>query len=143
MTSEKGILLFRLQEIEEESNLLKIKIQAIKNFVSELEFKEASLFDHVEDNPILVPTESAESAIPADAAPKKTRMRTKDGTMTASSIAHKLSKEFGMTITRESVIKVGKQINAKPTYCERQHISRYSPESVNMIMNLYRSFNSL
>ena len=140
MTSEKEILLGRLQEIEEESKRLTTKIQAIKTFVDGHEFKEATLFDHVEDNPILVP---AESAIPADAAPRKTRVMTKDGTMTASSIAHKLSKEFGKTITRESVIKVGKQINAKPTYCERQHISRYSPESVNMIMNLYRSFNSL
>lgn len=130
------MFLVKVQEIE-------TKIQELKTWVEGLTLKEATLFDHVEDNPILVPAESAESAIPADAAPKKTRMRIKDGTMTASSIAHKLSKEFGKTITRESVIKVGKQINAKPTYCERQHISRYSPESVNMIMNLYRSFNSL
>ena len=127
------MFLVKVQEIE-------TKIQELKTWVEGLTLKEATLFDHVEDNPILVP---AESAIPAGAAPKKTRVRTKDGTMTASSIAHKLSKEFGKTITRESVIKVGKQINAKPTYCERQHISRYSPESVNMIMNLYRSFNSL
>ena len=130
------MFLVKVQEIE-------TKIQELKTWVEGLTLKEATLFDHVEDNPILVPAESAESAIHADAAPKKTRMRIKDGTMTASSIAHKLSKEFGKTITRESVIKVGKQINAKPTYCERQHISRYSPESVNMIMNLYRSFNSL
>lgn len=134
--SEKEMFLVKVQEIE-------TKIQELKTWVEGLTIKEATLFDHVEDNPILVPAESAESAIPADAAPKKTRVRTKDGTMTASSIAHKLSKEFGKTINRESVIKVGKQINAKPTYCERQHISRYSPESVNMIMNLYRSFNSL
>lgn len=127
------MFLVKVQEIE-------TKIQELKTWVEGLTLKEATLFDHVEDNPILVP---AESANPADAALKKTRVRTKDGTMTASSIAHKLSKEFGKTITRESVIKVGKQINAKPTYCERQHISRYSPESVNMIMNLYRSFNSL
>lgn len=137
--SEKEMFLVKVQEIE-------TKIQELKTWVEGLTLKEATLFDHVEDNPILVPAESAESAesaIPADAAPKKTRRRITDGTMTASSIAHKLSKEFGKTITRESVIKVGKQINAKPTYCERQHISRYSPESVNMIMNLYRSFNSL
>lgn len=127
------MFLVKVQEIE-------TKIQELKTWVEGLTIKEATLFDHVEENPILVP---AESAIPADAAPRKTRQRTKDGTMTASSIAHKLSKEFGKKITRESVIKVGKQINAKPTYCERQHISRYSPESVNMIMNLYRSFNSL
>ena len=131
--SEKEMFLVKVQEIE-------TKIQELKTWVEGLTIKEATLFDHVEENPILVP---AESAIPADAAPRKTRQRTKDGTMTASSIAHKLSKEFGKKITRESVIKVGKQINAKPTYCERQHISRYSPESVNMIMNLYRSFNSL
>lgn len=134
--SEKEMFLVKVQEIE-------TKIQELKTWAEGLTLKEATLFDHVEDNPILVPAESAESAIPADAAPRKTRQRTKDGTMTASSIAHKLSKEFGKTITRESVIKVGKQINANPTYCERQHISRYSPESVNMIMNLYRSFNSL
>ena len=131
--SEKEMFLVKVQEIE-------TKIQELKTWVVGLTIKEATLFDHVEDNPILVP---AESAIPADAAPRKTRQMTKDGSMTASSIARKLSKEFGRTISRESVIKVGKQIKAKPTYCERQHISRYSPESANMIMNLYRSFNQL
>ena len=131
--SEKEMFLVKVQEIE-------TKIQELKTWMEGLTLKEATLFDHVEDNPILVP---AESEIPADDAPRKTRQRTKDGSMTASSIAQKLSKEFGRTISRESVIKVGKQIKAKPTYCKRQHISRYSPESVNMIMNLYRSFNQL
>lgn len=121
------MFLVKVQEIE-------TKIQELKTWVEGLTLKEATIFDHVEDNPVLVP---------ADPAPRKTRARITDGTMNASSIARKLSKEFGKTITRESVIKVGKQINAKSTYCERQHISRYSPESVNMIMNLYRSCNSL
>ena len=133
------MFLAKIQEIE-------TKFRELMTWVEGLEFPQATLFDHVEGNPILVPTESAESAesaIPADSAPRKTRQMTKDGTMTASSIAHKLSKEFGKTITRESVIKVGKQINAKPTYCKRQHISRYSPEAVATIMSLYRSFNQV
>lgn len=68
--SEKEMFLVKVQEIE-------TKIQELKTWVEGLTLKEATLFDHVEDNPVLVP---AESAIPADPAPKKTRMRTKDGT---------------------------------------------------------------
>jgi hypothetical protein len=63
--------------------------------------------------------------------------------MTAATIAYHLSKELGRAITRERVVRVGKQIKAKVTYCERQHISRYTQEAVTTIMNLYRSFNQL
>ncbi len=134
MTSEKEILLGRLQEIEEESKRLTTKIQAIKTFVDGHEFKEATLFDHVEDKPILVP---------ADAAPKKTRERIKDGTMTADMIAHRLFKESGRIIPRESIIKVAKSVKAMPTYCARQHVSRYSPDAVKTIMDIFRQFISL
>lgn len=134
--SEKEIFLVKVQEIE-------TKIQELKTWVDGLEFKEASLFDNVEDNPVLVPTESAESAITADAAPRNIRQRTNDGSMTATSIARKLSKELGRNITRVSVILVGKRINAKATYCERQHISRYSQESVKMIMDIFKDLYTL
>lgn len=130
------MFLVKVQEIE-------TKIQELKTWVEGLTLKEATLFDHVEDNPILVPTESAESAIPADAAPRKTRTRTMDGSLTASQIKHRLDKEFGRNISRESIIKLARQIDAKPIYCERQHISRYPAGAAKKIMDLYRTFNQL
>lgn len=125
----------------EKENIL-VKLQELTSLIQGIQCKEATLFDHVEDNPILRPIREQET-IHTEEKPRKTRARIKDGTMTASSIAHHLSKELGRTISRESVIKVGKQINAKVNYYERQHISRYTPEAVATIMNLYRSFNQV
>ena len=122
--------------------MILVKLQELTTIIQGIPCKEATLFDHEEDNPILQPVRDVreQETITTDEKPRKPRVRFKDGTMTASTIAHHLSKELGRTITRESVILVGKQINAKPTYCESQHISRYSPEEVSTIMNLYRSF---
>lgn len=131
--SEKEMFLVKVQEIE-------TKIQELKTWVEGLTLKEATLFDHVEDNPILVP---AESAIPADAAPRKNRTRTMDGSLTASQIKHRLDKELGRDISRESIIKLARQIDAKSIYCERQHISRYPAGAAKKIMDLYRTFNQL
>lgn len=122
--------------------MILVKLQELTNIIQGIPCKEATLFDHEEENPILQPVQEQET-IPTEEKPRKTRVRLKDGTMTAATIAHHLSKELGRTITRESVVRVGKQIKAKVTYCERQHISRYTPESVTTIMNLYRSFNQL
>lgn len=130
---DKELFLAKVQEIE-------TKFRELMTWVEGLEFPQATLFDHVEDNPILVP---AESAIPADAAPRKTRVRTKDGTMTASSIASRLSKELQREIRREDVAKLGKQIGAHPVYCKTQHASRYSAEEVKKIMDLFRYINQL
>lgn len=127
---------------QSEKEMILVKLQELTNIIQGISCKEATLFDHVEDNPILQPVQEQES-ITTEEKPRKTRVRLKDGTMTAATIAHHLSKELGRTITRESVVRVGKQIKAKVTYCERQHISRYTPESVTTIMNLYRSFNQL
>lgn len=118
------------------------KLQELTSIIQGITCKEATLFDHEEEQEIPAPSETSTYA-PAEEKPRKTRVRLKDGTMTAATIAHHLSKELGRTITRESVVRVGKQIKAKVTYCERQHISRYTPESVTTIMNLYRSFNQL
>lgn len=122
----------------EKENIL-VKLQELTSLIQGIQCKEATLFDHVEDT-ILRPTQAQETA---EAKPRKTRVRITDGTMTATSIASHLSKELGRTITRESVIRVGKQIKAKTSYCESQHTSRYSPEAVSTIMNLYRSFNQV
>ena len=122
--------------------MILVKLQELTTIIQGITCKEATLFDHVEENPILQPVQEHET-ITTGEKPRKTRERLKDGTMTAATIAHHLSKELGRTITRESVVRVGKQIKAKLTYCERQHISRYTPESVTTIMNLYRSFNQL
>lgn len=123
----------------EKENIL-VKLQELTSLIQGIQCKEATLFDHVEDNPILRPIQTQETK---EVKPGKTRVRLKDGTMTATSIAHHLSKELGRTISRESVIRVGKQINAKVNYYERQHISRYTPEAVATIMSLYRSFNQV
>lgn len=122
--------------------MILVKLQELTTIIQGITCKEATLFDHVEENPILQPVQEQET-IPTEEKPRKTRVRLKDGTMTAATIAHHLSKELGRTITRESVVRVGKQIKAKVTYCERQHISRYTQEAVTTIMNLYRSFNQL
>jgi hypothetical protein len=125
--SNKETFLVRVQEIE-------TKLRELKSWVAALDIREVPLFGHVEDNPILQP----ETTTVAD--PMRIRVMTDDGTLNASSIARKLSKELGRTISRELVIKVGKSIGAKPTYNKRQHISRYSPEDVEKIMGIFRNF---
>ena len=128
------MFLAKIQEIE-------TKFRELMTWVEGLEFPQATLFDHVEDNPILVPAESAESA--SDPAPRKARARVTDGSLTASSIASRLSKELGREIRREDVVKLGKKIGAHPVYCKTQHASRYSAEEVKKIMDLFRYINQL
>lgn len=130
---DKELFLAKIQEIE-------TKFRELMTWVEGLEFKEATLFDHVEDNPILVPAESAESATPA-ASPR--RARATDGSLTASSISLRLSKELGMKIPRAKIVKLGKQIGAHPVYCKTQHASRYSAEEVQKIMDLFRFINQV
>ena len=127
---------------QSEKETILVKLRELTTIIQGITCKEATLFDHEEEQEIPAPSETSTNA-PAEEKPRKTRERLKDGTMTAATIAHHLSKELGRTITRESVVRVGKQIKAKVTYCERQHCSRYNPESVTTIMNLYRSFNQL
>lgn len=122
--------------------MILVKLQELTTIIQGISCQEATLFDHVEDNPILQPIHEQET-IQTEEKPKRTRVRLKDGTMTAATMAHALSKELGRTITKESVIRVAKQIKMKPSYCYRQHTSRYSAEAVNTIMNLFRSFNQL
>lgn len=130
---DKELFLAKIQEIE-------TKFRELMTWVEGLEFPQATLFDHVEDNPVLVP---AESAVPADPAPRKPRARVMDGSLTASSIASRLSKELKREIRRENVAKLGKQIGAHPVYCKTQHASRYSAEEVKKIMELLRFINQL
>ena len=131
--SEKETFLVRVQEIE-------TKLRELKFWVAALDIREVPLFGHVEDNPILQPeTEKPEPETTTVAAPRRTRVMTDDGTMNASTIARKLSKELGKVITRYVVIKVGKAMKVKPTYYKRQHISRYSPEDVERIMDVFRA----
>ena len=125
------MFLAKIQEIE-------TKFRELMTWVEGLEFPQATLFD-LEDNPVLVP---AESATPA-ASPRRARARMTDGSLTASSIAARLSKELGREIRKENVAKLGKQIGAHPVYCKSQHASRYSAEEVKKIMDLYRTFNQL
>lgn len=133
---DKELFLAKIQEIE-------TKFRELMTWVEGLEFPQATLFDHVEDNPILVPNESAESATPAAASQRRARARMTDGSLTASSIASRLSKELGREIRRENVAKLGKQIGAHPVYCKSQHASRYSADEVKKIMDLFRYINQL
>lgn len=130
---DKELFLAKVQEIE-------TKFRELMTWVEGLEFPQATLFDHVEDNPVLVPAESAESATPA-ASPRRARARMTDGSLTASSIAARLSKELGREIRKENVVKLGKKIGAHPVYCKTQHASRYSAEEVKKIMDLFRAIN--
>ena len=130
------MFLAKIQEIE-------TKFRELMTWVEGLDFPQATLFDHVEDNPILVPAESAESATSAAASPRRARARVMDGSLTASSIAARLSKELQREIRRENVAKLGKQIGAHPVYCKTQHDSRYSAEEVKKIMDLFRYINQL
>ena len=130
--SKKETFLVRVQEIE-------TKLRELKSWVAALDIREVPLFGHVEDNPILQPETEQEPETTTVAAPIRIRVMTDDGTLNASSIARKLSKELGRTISRDVVIKVGKSIGAKPTYYKRQHISRYSPEDVDKIMCIFRN----
>lgn len=132
--SEKETFLVRVQEIE-------TKLRELKSWVAALDIKETPLFGYMEDNPILQPETDDEPETTTMAAPvMRIRVMTNDGTLNASTIARKLSKELGRTISRDVVIKVGKSMGAKPTYYKRQHISRYSPEDVEKIMGIFRNF---
>lgn len=126
------MFLVKVQEIE-------TKLRELKSWVAALDIREVPIFGHVEDNPILQPETEQEPETTTVAAPMRIRVMTDDGTLNASSIARKLSKELGRTIPRDVVIKVGKAMKVKPTYYKRQHISRYSPEDVERIMDVFRA----
>lgn len=113
-------------------------VLTFNEYVNSIPCQEATLFDHV--TPTISTTEIPVTDT-TEEKPRRTRQRAKDGTMTASTMAHALSRELGRTISKDSIVRVAKQIKVKPTYCERQHTSRYSADAVNTIMNLYRSFN--
>ena len=132
--NEKETFLVRVQEIE-------TKLRELKSWVAALDIREVPHFGYMEDYPILQPETDEEPETKTVAAPRRPRVVTKDGTMNASTIARKLSKELGRTVTRKEVFGVGKSVGAKPTYYRRQHISRYSPEDVEKIMGIFRTFN--
>lgn len=125
--------LAKVQEIEEKVQDLQFRIKDLMSHLIEAnKIQEATLFDQVE-------------ASSTEEQPKQTitRRRITDGTMTAKMISFRMTKETGRQITPDMVVQVGKQIKANPSYSARQHVSRYSPESVKTIMNLFRSFSRL
>lgn len=120
--------------------MILVKLQELTTIIQGITCQEATLFDHV--TPTISTAEIPVTETTGEK-PKRSRVRAKDGTMTASTMAHALSRELGRTISKDSIVRVAKQIKVKPTYCERQHTSRYSADAVQTIMNLYRSFNQL
>lgn len=124
---------------QSEKEKILAKLQELTSLIRGVNVNEATLFDQVA--PTISTTAVPETKSVHTGRPVAARARINDGTMTATTIASHLSKELGRTITRESVIRVGKHINAKPVYRESQHQSRYSPQEVATIMNLYRSFS--
>lgn len=123
---------------QSEKETILVKLQELTTLIQGIPCKEANLFDQ-EFATYIKPQED----IPPQVKPRRTRQRAKDGTMTAATIAHALSKELNRDITKDSVVRVAKHIKVKPTYSHTQHTSRYSAEAVNTIMNLYRSFNQI
>lgn len=127
--------LAKVQEIEEKVQDLQFRIKDLMSHLVDLnKIQEATLFDQVEA------TSSSSEEKPKQTI---TRRRITDGTMTAKMISFRMTKETGRQITPDMVVQVGKQIKANPSYSARQHVSRYSPESVKTIMNLFRSFSRL
>lgn len=126
MTSrEKQMILAKLQELVELAKGIAVQ-------------EEATLFSQVDENPILQPTSFTPTAVHVKDE-KVTRRRIKDGSMTASMLSSRLSKEFGRPVSRSQITKVAKSCNAEAYYNESQHESRYTPESVTMIIALFRS----
>lgn len=123
---------------QSEKETILVKLQEITSIIQGIPCQEANLFDQEFATYI-----KTQEDIPPQVKPRRTRQRAKDGTMTAATIAHALSKELNRDITKDSVVRVAKHIKVKPTYSHTQHTSRYSAEAVNTIMNLYRSFNQI
>lgn len=124
MLAEKEKLIEMIHEIN-------TKVRELVSYVCSLEFMEPIISERPHGG-----------ASPADA-DRRRRRRFEDGTMTAATIAVRISRELGADIPKESVVKVGKIVGARPVYCERQHASRYSPEEAEKIMNIYREFNQI
>ena len=123
---------------------IQTRVQVLESLVKRVTCQEATLFDNVEDlsaeNAKPAPVETAEIA---EDKPKTIRRTFKDGTMTASSIAFRLSKETGKSITKESVTKIAESINALSVYDKTSHTRRYSPESVDMIFSVFRQLQRI
>lgn len=128
---------------QSEKQIILVKLQELTNFIQGIPAKEATLFDNVEQQTPAEETGTTDNDAPVAEKKRRTRVVVKDGTMSAQTIANHLTKELGREIPRESVIQVGRKINAKPIYCERQHNSRYTPEAVSSIMGIFRSLIKL
>ena len=108
--------------------------------------EEASLYDEIPGMPVEIDNVDifneieAKKAQPAQAPRKRTVH--KDGSMTASSMAHHISKKTGTKVTKEQVVEVGRRCGAKAYYNEVQHASRYTPESVARISQLFSTFSN-
>lgn len=121
---------------QSEKELILVKLQEITNIIRRIPTKvEVTLFDNVEAS-----AQEDLKDLKEIIGQPVCRKRIQDGTMTASMIALKLSKELGREVTKENVISLGKQCGAESSYSARQHVSRYTPESVKKIMNIYRCF---
>lgn len=144
MTKENQIMVKVQQMMDMGQRLIDLG-KEVKSMMSSLPEKEASLFDEIPgipveiDNVDLFNEIEAKKAQPAQAPKKRTIHR--DGTMTASAMAHHISKKTGTKVTKEQVVEVGRRCGAKAYYNEVQHASRYTPESVAMISQMFSTFN--
>lgn len=112
------------------------KMRELVSYVSSLAFDkvDGTIFDKVDGN--------AEKPAGSNAG-KRVRTRINDGSMSASMIAARISREIGLDIQKDSVVYVGKIVGARPVYYERQHASRYSPDESEKIMNIFRELNKI
>ena len=146
MTNEKNLIVVKVQQMMDMGQKLIDLGKEVKSMMSNLPEKEASLFDEIPGIPVEIDNVDffneieAKQAEPAQAPKKRTVHR--DGTMTASAMAHHISKKTGTKVTKEQVVEVGRRCGAKAYYNEVQHASRYTPESVAMISQMFSTFNN-
>lgn len=150
MTKENQIIVKVQQMMDMGQRLIDLG-KEVKSMMSSLPEKEASLFDEIPGIPVEIDKVdlfnelgikevAIQKAEPAQAPKKRTVHR--DGTMTASAMAHHISKKTGTKVTKEQVVEVGRRCGAKAYYNEVQHASRYTPESVAMISQMFSTFNN-
>lgn len=72
---------------QSEKEMILVKLQELTNIIQGITCKEETLFDHEEENPILQPVQEQET-IQTGEKPRRTRVRAKDGTMTASTFSN-------------------------------------------------------
>jgi hypothetical protein len=145
MTNEKNLIMVKVQQMMDMGQKLIDLGKEVKSMMNSLPEEEASLFDEIPGIPVEIDNvdlfNEIEAKQPEPAQAPRKRTVHKDGSMTASSMAYHISKQTGTKVTKEQVVEIGNKCGAKAVYNEVQHASRYTPESVAMITQMFSTFN--